>query len=130
MPKAPVAPVRGPDPRQQNFEQVVNAIDAAARKSDASIASANVSQGFHAARVDLGELKNALEFGVRKFTVAQLHARWEEDVRTWMHSLIRLWVQRCKSQRLELRENGIAVELETQDDHGYYVYRFDVFPGR
>ena len=28
------------------------------------------------------------------------------------------------------RETGIHVDLETQDDHGYYTYGFDVFTRR
>jgi hypothetical protein len=31
---------------------------------------------------------------------------------------------------IERREQGILIELETQDDLGYYEYRFDVFPRR
>jgi hypothetical protein len=108
----------------------VEAFEAVAHESDTTIASVNVSRGFHAASVGLAELKAAMESGIREFTIDQLHARWDDDVRTWMHSLLRLWLQRCKARRLELRENGILVELETQDDRGYYGYRFDVFPGR
>ncbi len=32
--------------------------------------------------------------------------------------------------RIECRQAGIRIELETQDDFGYYEYGFDVFPKR
>ncbi|MCC6810752.1 MAG: hypothetical protein IT381_25205 [Deltaproteobacteria bacterium] len=75
-------------------------------------------------------MKDALEHGIRQFTKAQLRARWEDDVRDWMHEVLRAWVQRCNQRTLECLENGVHVELETQDDRGYYRYVFDVFPGR
>jgi hypothetical protein len=31
---------------------------------------------------------------------------------------------------IERHENRIRVELETQDDRGYYSCGFDVFPGK
>ena len=62
--------------------------------------------------------------------MAQLKERWTEDIRDWMHALLRTWVQRCKRRSLRYRGNGVHVVLETQDDHGYYQYEFDVFPGR
>ncbi|HLM75045.1 MAG TPA: hypothetical protein VK459_20185 [Polyangiaceae bacterium] len=40
------------------------------------------------------------------------------------------WVQRYKRLKIERAGDGLRIEIETQDDHGYYVYRFDVFPGR
>jgi hypothetical protein len=40
------------------------------------------------------------------------------------------WVQRCKHVQLRRRETGIEVDFETQDDFGYYRYRFDIFAGR
>jgi uncharacterized protein YprB with RNaseH-like and TPR domain len=53
--------------------------------------------------------------------------RWDE-VFSWMRRLLRSWVQRCKLVKIERQELGIRVELDTQDDHGYYKYGFDVFP--
>jgi hypothetical protein len=46
-----------------------------------------------------------------------------------MLGVLRTWVQRYKKLHIERRENDIRVELETQDDRGYYSYGFDV-PGR
>ena len=39
-------------------------------------------------------------------------------------------VQPVKHMKADLCDKGIAIEIETQDDHGYYHYRLDVFPGR
>jgi hypothetical protein len=47
-----------------------------------------------------------------------------------MLRLLRAWVQRYKHAKIRRREQGVRVEFETQDDHGYYVYGFDVFPGQ
>jgi hypothetical protein len=47
-----------------------------------------------------------------------------------MVSAIRAWVQRCKLMTIRPRREGIHVSLQTQDDHGYYRYEFDVLPGR
>ena len=54
--------------------------------------------------------------------------RWRPRVFSWMRRLLRSWVQRCKLVKIERQELGIRVELETQDDQGYYKYGFDVFP--
>jgi hypothetical protein len=40
------------------------------------------------------------------------------------------WIQRCKSVDFDLAGNGIRLNIETQDDRGYYRYELDVFPGR
>ena len=90
------------------------------------LAAVNTSTGFHAAKVDVGALKDVLERGVRDFTSAQLQERWSEDVAAWMHTVIRTWVQRCKRRRLICEGSGIHLQLETQDDHGYYQYDFEV----
>jgi hypothetical protein len=88
------------------------------------------ARGFIASAVDLGRLKAALELGIVSFTITQLQSRWGVDVRAWMMSVLRTWVQRPKFIRLELRDRGVRVQLQTQDDFGYYEYSFDVFPGR
>jgi hypothetical protein len=80
-------------------------------------------------RGELGRLKSALERGVKHFNVLQLEERWDE-VRDWMCRAISSWVQRYKRLKIERAGDGLRIEIETQDDHGYYVYRFDVFPGR
>ena len=46
-----------------------------------------------------------------------------------MRSAILTWVQRCKEMHFELEDNGIRVEILTQDDRGYYRYEFNLFPG-
>jgi hypothetical protein len=36
------------------------------------------------------------------------------------------WIQRTKRVSTELHTNGIAIEMEAQDDLGYYCYGFDL----
>ena len=67
--------------------------------------------------------------GIARLDMRQVEARWDE-VREWMRGVLRTWVQRYKMLNIERHENGIRVEIETQDDCGYYLYGFDVFPGR
>jgi hypothetical protein len=86
-------------------------------------------KGFPASGVDLGRLKSALERGIKHFNAQQLEER-SDEVRDWMRRAISSWVQRYKRLKIELAGDGLRIEIETQDDHGYYVYRFDVFPGR
>jgi hypothetical protein len=93
------------------------------------VAGANLSTGFHASGVDLGRLQVALERGTARLDMVQIAERWDE-VRAWMHDVLRAWVQRFKMLHIERRESGIRVEFQTQDDHGYYSYGFDVFAGR
>ena len=117
------------DPRQANLARVVGAlIDALGGSRCAR--STNLVTGFRASAVDVGRVKTILEAGVAAFDMRQVKMRWKRDVFAWMVEAIRAWVQRCKLVRLRPREAGIRVELQTQDDEGYYDYGFDVFPGR
>lgn len=93
------------------------------------VAGPNLSTGFHASAVDVGRLQGALENGLRRFDDAQLESRWSE-IFDWICRVARSWVQRCKQMRIERRQAGIHLQLETQDDLGYYKYEFDVFPRR
>jgi hypothetical protein len=93
------------------------------------VAGPNLSTGFHASAVDVGRLQAALEDGLRRFDDAQLESRWHE-IFDWICRVARSWVQRGKQVRIERRQAGIHLHLETQDDLGYYKYEFDVFPRR
>lgn len=93
------------------------------------VAGPNLSTGFYASAVDLGRLQTELARGMEHLDATQLEERWDEVAR-WLRSALGSWVQRCKHMKLDRREQGIHIELETQDDHGYYSYAFDVFPGR
>ncbi len=116
------------DPRQANVARVVGALlDAVG--SSAGARPTNLT-GFRASAVDVGRVKAILEAGIAAFDMHQVKARWKRDVRAWMVGTVRAWVQRCKLIRLRPREAGIRVELQTQDDEGYYDYGFDVFPRR
>lgn len=100
-----------------------------ARMADGSmrLAGPNFITGFHASAVDLGRLQAALTRGVGRLDSAQLEARWDE-VFKWIMKVLRAWVQRYKSVSIKRNEAGVRVEMQTQDDHGYYSYGFDVFP--
>ena len=91
------------------------------------VAGPNLTTGFCASSVDLGRLQAELAKGIARLNAAQVEERWDEVV-SWMRRLLRSWVQRCKLVKIERQELGIHVELETQDDYGYYNYGFDVFP--
>jgi hypothetical protein len=93
------------------------------------VSGPNLSTGFYASAVDVGRLQAALEHGLARFDETQLERRWDE-ILGWMRRVTRTWVQRCKRMRIECRQTGIRIELETQDDFGYYEYGFDVIPSR
>jgi hypothetical protein len=129
LPRVPIPPGGRRDPRQTRLAAVVESLSRALG-DDAHVGTANFTSGFAASAVDLGRLKDLLEGGIARLDMGQVRARWKADVFEWMRRTIRLWVQRCKLLRFRLRDEGIRVEIETQDDAGYYTYGFDVFPGR
>lgn len=111
------------------FRRIAGAIVDAAGQ-DFGVGIANTVSGFPASAVDVGRLKTALESGIAGFSMDLVRQRWDEDVARWLGGTVLSWVQRCKSLRLDKRDNGLRVEIEAQDDLGYYTYGFDVFPGR
>lgn len=52
--------------------------------------------------------------------------RWDRDLRDWLCTSLPRWIQRTKQITTKLHKNGISVEIETQDDLGYYRYGFDL----
>jgi hypothetical protein len=126
LPAIPPAPQQPPDERQAKAVQVIGGL-ASAVETEMQVAGPNLTTGYYASSVDLGRLQAELGKGVARLTAAQLEERWDE-VFSWMRRLLRSWVQRCKLVKIERQELGIRVELETQDDHGYYKYGFGVFP--
>ena len=126
LPKVPEAPVGPADERQRNTQRIVGNI---AAQTPGVVGHVNDPRGFRASAVDVGRLQGLLEKGLGRFDEAQLIDRWEE-LRSWMSALVLEWVQRVKMLRIERRELGIRVELQTQDDLGYYDFAFDVFPKR
>jgi hypothetical protein len=123
VPRAPRFPV---DVRQARTTRILGRLVGVAEGS-MRLAGPNFTTGFHASAVDLGRLQAALARGIARLDGAQVEARWDE-VFGWMMRVLRAWVQRYKSVRIKRDESGIRVEIETQDDHGYYSYGFDVFP--
>jgi len=128
LPRLPPPPRFPQDPRQQQTRRILGGI-ARAAQSQLVLAGPNLVKGFPASAVDLGRLKTALERGVHRLDAEQVAERWDE-VFAWMRRLIAAWVQRYKMLKIVQRGGGIRVEIQTQDDHGYYDYAFDVFPGR
>ncbi len=118
----PPTPGRGTDPRQ------ANALALAPGLAGRLPSAMHSGMGFRASCVDLGELKDLLEQGTKRLTMAQLLSRFHEDVQGFVHSVVTMWVQRPIEISSELREDSIRVRVRTQDDHGTYDYAFDVFP--
>ncbi len=119
VPSPPKLPT---DKRQARFLQIVENL---AAQTGVAMVSANVTDGFYAASVDLGALQAALLEVLARFSHAQIESRWDQLL-PQIHATLGAWVQRRKSATIELRANGIHIRFETQDDHGYYHYEFDV----
>jgi hypothetical protein len=128
LPRPPKTPRLPVDPRQSSSAHVIGAVAGPAR-GEMQVSGPNLSTGFYASAVDIGRLQAALERGLARFDDSQLETRWDE-IFDWIRRVARMWVQRCKRMRIERRQVGIRIELETQDDLGYYEYGFDVFPRR
>jgi len=90
----------------------------------------NLTHGMAAARVDLARLQELLEGIMADLTVAEMTARWDDDVREALQDALLEWVQRVDAFELEAHESGARVSIQTQDDFGYYQFAFDAFPGR
>jgi hypothetical protein len=93
------------------------------------LAGPNLVEGFPASGVNPGVLQQTMERGLRRFTGELMTERWD-DIFDWSLRFLHRWVQRTKRIKLERFESGIRIELQTQDDLGYYDYAFDVFPER
>jgi hypothetical protein len=70
--------------------------------------------------------KNAHEQALARFDMGIASDRWERDLRRWFGKSLLRWIQRTKQITTKLHTNGISVEIETQDDLGYYHYGFDL----
>ncbi len=129
LPPRPKPPRLPPDERQAVFSRIAGGIvDAVGEGFEVGVA--NTASGYPASAVDVGRLKATLESGLEGFGMELLRQRWDDDVAHWLRGTIRSWVQRCKLIRLDKEDEGVRVEIETADDHGYYTYGFDVFPGK
>jgi len=128
LPAYPDPPIVGPDPRQTRAQRITENLTAALEGSH--VAGANFVTGFHAASVDVGRIQAALEAALHRFDEDALTRQWDAQVVAWIHAVLGRWAQRVKSMRVERRGPALRVEMETQDDLGYYTYGFDVFPQR
>lgn len=75
--------------------------------------------------MDLGRVQLALAPVLARLDAAQTEARWPE-VFEWIRAVLAAWIQRIKRMKIVRFANGVRIELQTQDDFGYYDYRFDV----
>jgi hypothetical protein len=130
LPAAPPPPRFPSDPRQRTRNRIVGAISSQISEGEMQLVADTGTTGYPASAVNLGQIKDALENALEHFSMATLQARWESDVRSFVLSVLHAWVQRAKHRKADLFDKGIAIQIETQDDHGYYRYRFDVFPGQ
>lgn len=129
LPPIPIRPVGPADARQQTFHRIIGGITDELL-DHGEVGTINTATGFRASAVDLGALQEMMEDGLAHFDMARVRERWETDVRAWLIEMLRSWVQRCKFMHFDPAENGIHIQIQTQDDRGYYEYEFDVFPGR
>ena len=129
LPEIPPPPESPLDPRQTTVARITGSLGAQLG-GQMHLRGPQLATGFRAASVDLAELSAVLTGGIAKLDAAQVAARWNDDVFAWLSRAVLRWVQRVKMVRIERDESsgGIHVLLETQDDHGYYHYEFDVFP--
>ncbi len=122
-------PPRFHDPRQLRSRSIIRSTTAQSGRRSAG-AVVNIESGFGAAGVNVGELQDMLERMISGLDAKQLLVRWEADIDPLFTEALFGWVQRIKELELMVEDDGVRVELVTQDDHGEYAYRFDVFPGR
>jgi hypothetical protein len=127
LPTIPEPEEAAADDRQKKFAQILGNI--AGSLSD-GVTVINTGTGFRASAVDLGFLQEMLGLAIKTFDMTAVRERWEDDLRPWFVEALMTWIQRCKELRFELNEYGVRVEIDTQDDCGYYRYEFAVFPGR
>jgi hypothetical protein len=128
LPEIPLPVATSPDERQQVFHRIIGGL-AGGMSDQGQVATANTAAGYRASAVDLGALQILLSAAIVRFDITQVQDRWKEDLFDWMRRAVLTWVQRCKMLRMTIEEHGIHFVLQTQDDHGYYRYEFDVFPG-
>jgi len=117
------------DPRQDVGRRTISRGTAQQGRRGNGVAY-NLTHGMGAASVNLARLQELLEGIMSALTVAEMGARWEDDVRESLQDALLEWVQRVDAFELEAHESGARVSFQTQDDFGYYQYAFDAFPGR
>lgn len=115
------------DPRQAGFREILGNLGSA---TGLDLRGPNLQTGFRASAVDLGRLQELLEQPLRGLAMDELRRRWKDDLLPAAEKTVLGGVQRVKELRFEVRDNGVNVQLQTQDDRGYYRYSFDIFPGR
>lgn len=130
LPPVPPPPSFGPDSRQETFYRTAGCLGAELSKEGGEVHVAATATGYPASAVDLGRLQAEIELALAGLSIDEIRARWSDEVLPWLAAFTRVWVQRRKALHAEIREKGVALTIEAQDDAGYYTYTFDIFPGR
>jgi hypothetical protein len=130
LPAIPDPPTGLHDERQSTFRRIAGGLAEELSGSAGGFGTANVTTGYPASAVDLGGIQDVIETALHRFDMAQVRSRWTDTLFPWLRRMLLTWIQRCKSIHFDLEEKGIRLQLQTQDDRGYYHYEFDVFPGR
>jgi hypothetical protein len=117
------------DTRQVTFDRIAGCLTEQMNEG-AGVAATNTARGHYASAVDLGALQEILAKAIERLDMTEVRDRWSDDLFAWFRKSLLSCVQRCKEINFDLAERGVRITLETQDDHGYYRYEFDVFPGK
>ena len=126
LPSPPEPPRFDRDPRQATVTRIVGGLGGQLG-GEVTVRGPNLERGFRASAVDVGAIQQMLERSLARFDEAVLEDRWD-DVRLWVQRVVLAWAQRVKELRVERLGGAFRVEIECQDDWGYYRYGFDVFP--
>jgi|GEM_PF-1851516 len=117
------------DPRQAKATRILTNLNAQLPLG-AGTSMVNMTTGMAAADLRVGKLQDLLEAMLVEYDMDTLRTEWTEGVGRAVQGAIEVWVQRLKELELDVRDNGVHVRMQTQDDRGYYRYSFDIFPGR
>src|SRR6266849_6598215 len=109
------------DERQRTLRQIAGRLTEQIDE-EAGVRVTNTARGYYASAVDLGALQAILAKAIERFNMAEVSNRWSDDVFSWFRQSLISCVQRCKEINFNVGERGIRINLETQDDHGYYRY--------
>lgn len=131
LPPIPEPPTGLHDERQTTFARIIGGLASQLSNAEVFVSPANVATGYRASALDLGRIQEEIEGALELFDMEQVRSRWDDDLFIWLRRMLLTWIQRCKYLHFDTDgEKGIHIEVQTQDDRGYYEYHLDVFPGR
>ena len=131
LPPIPDPPTGLHDDRQRTFVRVIGGLGSQLGNGDIFVSPASLATGYRASAVDLGRIQEEIERALELFDMEQVRSRWNDDLFVWLRRMLLMWIQRCKFLHFDIDgEKGIHIEVQTQDDRGYYEYHVEAFPGR